>query len=70
MGLAMKSARRSVSDADLRKYEMFSQTLAHQRGSLTTNLFEWENDGTADNQEVGSTANFNTEEADDDLYAD
>lgn len=29
---AMKSARRSVSDADIRKYEMFSQTLQQSRG--------------------------------------
>jgi len=68
MGLAMRSARRSVSDADLRKYEMFSQTLSQQRGSLTTNLFEWENDSVL--EEVGSTAHFQTDENDDDLYAD
>jgi len=37
--IAMKTARRSVSDADLRKYEMFAQTLAHQRGALTTGFF-------------------------------
>jgi len=29
---AMKFARRSVSDADIRKYEMFSQTLQQSRG--------------------------------------
>lgn len=29
---AMRSARRSVSDADIRKYEMFSQTLQNSRG--------------------------------------
>lgn len=29
---AMKYARRSVSDNDVRKYEMFSQTLQHNRG--------------------------------------
>eukprot|EP01106_Pelomyxa_sp_JSP_P005729 TRINITY_DN190_c0_g2_i11.p2 TRINITY_DN190_c0_g2~~TRINITY_DN190_c0_g2_i11.p2 ORF type:complete len:198 (-),score=50.09 TRINITY_DN190_c0_g2_i11:91-684(-) len=29
---SMKSARRSVSDADLRKYEMFAQTLIQSRG--------------------------------------
>ena len=28
----MKFARRSVSDNDVRKYEMFSQTLQHNRG--------------------------------------
>ena len=29
---AMKFARRSVSDNDVQKYEMFSQTLQHNRG--------------------------------------
>lgn len=29
---AMKYARRSVSDADIRKYEMFAQTLQQSRG--------------------------------------
>lgn len=29
---AMKFARRSVSDNDIRKYEMFSQTLQQSRG--------------------------------------
>jgi len=67
---SMKTARRSVSDADLRKYEMFAQTLVHQRGALTSNLFEWENETTTPDESGTNTANFNTEEADDDLYAD
>ena len=29
---SMKFARRSVNDADIRKYEMFSQTLQQSRG--------------------------------------
>lgn len=29
---AMRFARRSVSDNDIRKYEMFAQTLQQQRG--------------------------------------
>lgn len=29
---AMKFARRSVTDNDIRKYEMFAQTLQQQRG--------------------------------------
>jgi transitional endoplasmic reticulum ATPase len=76
IALAMKTARRSVSDADLRKYEMFAQTLAHQRGALTTGFGDWENDGPNTNDggnndvpQGTNTANFNTEEADDDLYA-
>jgi len=68
---AMKTARRSVSDADLRKYEMFAQTLAHQRGAITTGLMDWENDTTTNTDlgSGGSTANFNTDEGDDDLYS-
>jgi transitional endoplasmic reticulum ATPase len=70
IALAMKTARRSVSDSDLRKYEMFAQTLAHQRGALTSGFNDWENEPTTDtNQEQPNTVNFNTEEADDDLYA-
>ena len=33
---AMKFARRSVSDNDIRKYEMFSQTLQQSRGFGTS----------------------------------
>jgi len=68
--LAMKTARRSVSDGDLRKYEMFAQTLSQQRGSLTTNLFEWENEQTnvGGGNEEQSNVNFETEELDDGLY--
>jgi len=32
---AMKFARRSVSDLDIRKYEMFAQTLHQSRGALS-----------------------------------
>jgi len=34
----MKSSRRSVSDSDLRKYEIFSQTLLHESRGFGTNL--------------------------------
>jgi len=70
MTSAMRSARRSVSDADLRKYQMFAETLVHQRGSLT-NIFEWdESSNPVAGADTGATTNFATEEADDDLYAD
>jgi transitional endoplasmic reticulum ATPase len=69
MTSAMRSARRSVSDADLRKYQMFAETLVHQRGSLT-NIFEWEDNNSSTGAPDASTTNFQTEEADDDLYAD
>jgi transitional endoplasmic reticulum ATPase len=70
---AMKYARRSVSDADIRKYEMFAQTLAQSRGSLTTN-FEWPGQMPPGNipqpQQPFSPdrSNFQTNEGDDDLY--
>jgi len=35
----MKFARRSVSDNDIRKYEMFAQTLQQQRGFGTNFKF-------------------------------
>ena len=37
---SLRYARRSVNESDVRKYEMFAQTLATARGSLTNN-FEW-----------------------------
>ncbi|CAD6191510.1 unnamed protein product [Caenorhabditis auriculariae] len=39
---AMKFARRSVSDSDIRKYEMFAQTLQQQRGFGTNFRFPGE----------------------------
>eukprot|EP00029_Vermamoeba_vermiformis_P005272 TRINITY_DN177_c7_g2_i1.p1 TRINITY_DN177_c7_g2~~TRINITY_DN177_c7_g2_i1.p1 ORF type:complete len:804 (-),score=277.47 TRINITY_DN177_c7_g2_i1:251-2662(-) len=66
---AMKHSRRSVSDADIRKYDMFAQTLAQSRGSLTSN-FEWPQ-GTQPGHggpQGGQPSNFQTNEGDDDLY--
>ena len=68
----------SVSDADIRKYEMFAQTLAQSRGSLTSN-FEWADQGQQGNSGNSSSSststttnanqsNFQTNEGDDDLY--
>ena len=65
---AMKHSRRSVSDADIRKYDMFAQTLAQSRGSLTSN-FEWPNQGGQPlGNPSGQPSNFQTNEGDDDLY--
>lgn len=65
---AMRSARQSVNEADIRKYEMFSQTLGQSRGALS-NVFDWgeEQDTTA--QAATNTA-FDTAADDDgdDLY--
>mmetsp|Transcript_5471 Transcript_5471/g.9486 ORF Transcript_5471/g.9486 Transcript_5471/m.9486 type:complete len:805 (-) Transcript_5471:496-2910(-) len=57
---AMKFARRSVSDADIRKYEMFAQTLHTSRG-FGINEFRFPDQGQA--------ANFQQpQNTDDDLY--
>ena len=66
---AMAHARRSVSDADLRRYELFAQTLQQARGSFGT--FKFPDavgaDGTAAN---GSNGTFqNDDAAEDDLYS-
>lgn len=54
---AMRFARRSVSDHDIRKYEMFAQTLQQSRGFGSNFKFPEQQQ----NQ-------FQTEEGDDDLY--
>jgi len=75
---AMRSARRSVSDADIRKYEMFSQTLVHARSTLSdAQPFEWPDQpsggagvsGTTSGPVESSTAGSNVYEDDEDLYA-
>jgi len=53
---AMRYARRSVSDNDIRKYEMFAQTLQQSRGIGTAFKFP-------------EQTQFATEEGDEDLYA-
>lgn len=59
---AMKYARRSVSDNDIRKYEMFAQTLQQSRG-LGGMDFKFPQDSSS------SASNFEQpQEADDDLY--
>lgn len=58
---AMKFARRSVSDNDIRKYEMFSQTLQQSRGF--GNNFRFPSGSSAP---AGNAPNAANEE--DDLY--
>jgi len=74
---AMKYARRSVSEADIRKYEMFAQTLVHSRGAVTSN-FQWPDEPTSAPSGSGTGGAgapaqaqnlFQTNEADDDLYS-
>jgi len=74
---AMSSARRSVSDADIRKYEMFAQTLVHARSTLSdAQPFEWPDQpsgagvGGSSTGPVEQTASNNVYEDDEDLYAD
>jgi len=64
---AMKYARRSVSDNDIRKYEMFSQTLQQSRGFGNNFRFPTAAAGSG-NQPAGNAGNFQ-EDADDDLYS-
>lgn len=63
---AMKFARRSVTDADIRKYEMFSQTLQQSRGFGNSN-FKFPDSAPA--QQTGAPqSQFANQENDDDLY--
>lgn len=59
---SMKYARKSVSPNDIRKYEMFAETLVTQRGSLTN--FEWPSGGDGQGVEQGQPQ----VEEEDDLY--
>merc|ERR1712002_776447 len=65
---AMKFARRSVSDNDIKKYEMFSQTLQQSRGFGTNFRFPDGSSGGAPAGGSGGQGNFNAED-DDDLYS-
>jgi transitional endoplasmic reticulum ATPase len=62
---AMKFARRSVSDNDIRKYEMFSQTLQQSRGFGSN--FRFPQGAQGGNQGGSGGGNFNNEDPDD-LY--
>jgi len=64
---AMKFARRSVSDNDIRKYEMFSQTLQQSRGFGNSFRFPQQNQPAGGSGGSGGSGNFNNEDPDD-LY--
>jgi len=68
---AMKFARRSVSDQDIKRYEMFSQTLQQQRGF--GNNFKFPDaapGGTAGaGAGTGGGGGGNFDDGDDDLYS-
>ncbi|WVZ20643.1 hypothetical protein V8G54_007965 [Vigna mungo] len=63
---SMKFARRSVSDADIRKYQLFAQTLQQSRGFGSEFRFPERNENTS----TGASDPFSSAaaEGDDDLY--
>jgi transitional endoplasmic reticulum ATPase len=64
---SMKYARRSVTDNDIRKYEMFAQTLQTARGFGNNFKFpEEQSSGGSTNQQASTQ--FTNQENDDDLY--
>lgn len=66
---AMKFARRSVSDNDIRKYEMFAQTLQQSRGFGNNFRFPTGAGGGAPNPSSGSQPPDAGNNGDDDLYS-
>jgi len=67
---AMRFARRSVSDNDIRKYEMFAQTLQQSRGFGAVE-FKFPDQPNAPTQLQGGsgpTGHFQRQDNDDDLY--
>lgn len=67
---AMKFARRSVSDNDIRKYEMFAQTLQQSRGFGTNFRFPaGQGASGAAGTSGGDQPTFQDDAADDDLYS-
>ena len=62
----MKFARRSVTDNDIRKYEMFAQTLQHTRGFGTDFKFPGGGGGDGDGSHGGGGGGPTND--DDDLY--
>ncbi|KAI6658919.1 Transitional endoplasmic reticulum ATPase TER94 [Oopsacas minuta] len=70
---AMKFARRSVSDTDIRKYEMFAQTLQQSRGFGTNFRFPESHSAASQPPPTGATSGdgggLYDDGDDDDLYA-
>ncbi|KAF3631376.1 Cell division cycle protein 48 -like protein [Capsicum annuum] len=64
---SMKYARRSVSDADIRKYQAFAQTLQQSRGFGTEFRFSETSGGAAATTDPFATSNTGAD--DDDLYS-
>jgi len=68
---AMRFARRSVSDNDVRRYDMFSQTLQQSRGLGTNFRFPTPAQAAASGNSSSSNADsqFNNSTGEDDLYS-
>ncbi|XP_014671351.1 PREDICTED: transitional endoplasmic reticulum ATPase TER94-like [Priapulus caudatus] len=69
---AMKYARRSVTDNDIRKYEMFAQTLQQSRGFGGNFRFPGQTGGSGTQGTPGSGAGQSSQfadDGDDDLYS-
>lgn len=69
---AMKTAKRSVTDLDLRRYESFAQQLSASRGQFTNFKFSENDQGLAPAAGAGAGASDNATfgaEEDDDLYS-
>ncbi|XP_020624905.1 transitional endoplasmic reticulum ATPase [Orbicella faveolata] len=68
---AMRFARRSVSDNDIRKYEMFAQTLQQSRGFGGNFRFPSQSGGSQGGGQGGSGADNSNlyDDGDDDLYS-
>jgi len=66
---AMKFARRSVSDQDIRRYEMFSQNMQQSRGFGNNFKFPEGEGGPSEAAAATGNAGFSDDTADDDLYA-
>lgn len=68
---AMKTAKRSVSDAELRRYEAYSQQMKASRGQFSNFNFGDSNQGTTETGNDGNSgANFGSAgDDDDDLYS-
>lgn len=66
---AMKYARRSVSDQDIRRYEMFAQNLQQSRSFGSTFKFPEGGAPSGTTQQPAGNAGFSQEAEDDDLYS-
>ncbi|KAF9671622.1 hypothetical protein SADUNF_Sadunf12G0066800 [Salix dunnii] len=66
---SMKFARRSVSDADIRKYQLFAQTLQQSRGFGTEFRFSDRSENVAGEGATDPFASATTAAEEDDLYS-